>query len=329
MPSSFTLKTSPGNAPEERDTPAERLPLVALVGATATGKTDTAIALAERLEAEVVSADSRYFYTGMDIGTAKPSPAERARVPHHLIDVTTPDRPWSLTIFQQAAQRAIAEIHARGRLPLLVGGTGQYVRAVIEGWDAPPQEPDPRLRDALEAWAGQIGPLALHQKLALLDPPAAQTIDYQNVRRTIRALEVIFGSGRRFSAQRRKSGSPYHVLLVGLQRPRPEIYARVDARIDQMLAAGWLDEVRALLRQGYRLDLPGLSAIGYRELAYYLRGRATLPEAVTLIKRQTRVFVRRQAMWFRADDPAIHWVAAGEGAVEQIEGLIRAELGRW
>jgi len=301
-------------------------PLFVLVGPTAVGKTETAILLAERLQAEIVSADSRLFYRGMDIGTAKPTPAEMVRIPHHLIDVAEPDQVWSLAVFQQEAQRAIQDIWARGHVPLLVGGTGQYVTAVVHGWEPPRAEPDPALRSLLEVWAERWTPAGLHDRLRALDPIAAERIDPRNLRRTIRALEVIFATGRPFSEQRQRRASPYDVLLAGLSRPRPELYARIDARIEAMLDTGFVDEVRRLLERGYSPDLPTMSAIGYQQLADYLRGRCTLDEAVMWIKRLTRQFVRRQANWFKPDDPAIHWFPAGPQAVDQLENLARAWL---
>lgn len=264
----------------------------------------------------------------MDIGTAKPTPAEMARVPHHLIDVADPDQVWSLALFQQEAQRAIAGIHARSRLPLLVGGTGQYVRAVIEGWSPPPAAPDTRLRDALAAWAHEITPDGLHARLAQLDPAAAAAIDPRNVRRTVRALEVILATGRRFSDQRRRSASPYRLLVLGLTRPRDELYARVDARIAAMFAAGFVDEVRALLAGGYAPDLPTLSAIGYQQVCAYLQGQMTLDDVIVEMKRLTRQFVRRQANWFKASDPQIHWFTAGAKTVDEMEALCREWLKR-
>jgi tRNA dimethylallyltransferase len=299
-------------------------PLVVILGPTAAGKTEIAIQLAERLEGEIVSADSRLFYRGLDLGTAKPSPAERARVPHHLIDVAEPQEAWSLVLFQQEARRVMAEIHARGRLPFLVGGTGQYIRAVTEGWQAPAAQPDPRLRAALEAWAEQIGPLELHARLASLDGRAGEQIEARNLRRTVRALEVIFSTGRPFSAQRRMGEAPYKLLTLGLTRPRPELYARIDARIEAMFAAGWVDEVRGLLAQGYAPSLPSLSAIGYPQVIDYLQGKTTFAEMVMLIKRLTRQFVRRQANWFKESDPQIHWFTAGQGTRQAMERAIRA-----
>jgi tRNA dimethylallyltransferase len=287
------------------------------------GKTEISIALAERLNGEIISADSRLFYRGMDIGTAKPGPKERKRVPHHLIDVAEPDQIWSLATFQQRAQQAIDSVHARGRLPYLVGGTGQYLRAVTQGWKIPEVKPDMRLREALEKWAELVGPEGLHTRLASLDPDAAGRIDYRNLRRTVRALEVILTTGRRFSDQRRKGPSPYCLLQLGLMRPRQELYARIDARIEAMLEAGFVDEVRGLLERGYSPELATLSAIGYGEIIEYLQGNITMEEAVTLIKRATRTFVRRQANWFKPDDPDIHWFTIGPDTLEEMERIIR------
>jgi tRNA dimethylallyltransferase len=297
-------------------------PLVVIVGPTAVGKTEISLQVAERLDAEIVSADSRLFYRGMDIGTAKPSREERQRVSHHLIDVAEPNEVWSLALYQREAARIIAEIHQRGKLPLLVGGTGQYVRAIIEGWEIPPQAPDHRVRERLERWAKEIGAEGLHQKLSLLDPVAAQAIDPRNVRRTIRALEVILGTGKRFSEQRRRGKVPYSLLIVGLKRPRPELYQRIDQRIEQMIHQGLIEEVKALLTKGYSPELPPLTAIGYHEIIRYLKGEITLDEAITLMKRRTRDFVRRQATWFREDDPRIHWLEVNEGTVKEILALV-------
>jgi tRNA dimethylallyltransferase len=276
------------------------------------------------LGGEIVSVDSRLFYRGMDIGTAKPTAEEQARVPHHLIDVANPDETWSLSVFQQAAHEAIQAIHARDRLPFLIGGTGQYIHAVIHGWEIPDQAPDPGLRAALERWAGQVGVDSLHARLAVIDPEAARNIDARNVRRTIRALEVIFRTGQRFSSLRQRATSPYSLLMVGLKRPRPELYERVDRRIDSMLAAGFVEEVRGLLERGYSPDLPTMSAIGYREIAAYLRGELRQEEAVVQMKRLTRRFVRHQGAWFSEKNPFIHWFEVGESTVDAIDALIRS-----
>jgi tRNA dimethylallyltransferase len=301
--------------------------LVLLVGPTAVGKTELAIQLAERLNGEIVSADSRLFYRGMDIGTAKPTLEERARVPHHLIDVSEPDNSWSLAIFQRQARAAIADIHTRGRLPLLVGGSGQYLRAVTQGWSPPAVAPNIRLREVMENLAKKRGHKWLHAGLKRLDPPAAAAIDSRNLRRTIRALEVILTSGKPFSSQRQQLPSLYRVLTVGLMRPREELYRRVDQRIDDMFSAGLLEEVQALLKRGYNSDMPTLSAIGYREAIAVLRGELSVLDAKARMQRSTRAFVRRQANWFKANDPSIIWLDAAEaGVIEKIVERIRAWL---
>lgn len=302
-------------------------PLVVIVGPTAVGKTEAAIVLAERLGGEIVSADSRLFYRGMDIGTAKPSAEDRLRVRHHLIDVANPDETWSLGIFQKEAQAAIADIHQRGKLPFLVGGTGQYVHAVVQEWSVPPVTPNSNLRAVLEAWAEETGKQGLYERLAMLDPVAASRIDYRNLRRTIRALEVIFTTGSRFSAQSQMKPSPYSVRSLGLTRPREDLYRRIDARIDLMLANGWVDEVRSLLAAGYSPDLPALSAIGYREIIASLEGKYSLEEAIIRIRRITRNFVRHQANWFKESDPGIRWFQAGITPMDEIVLKLTADQG--
>jgi len=305
----------------------ESSPLVVIVGPTAVGKTEISIQLGERLGGEIVSADSRLFYRGLDIGTAKPTSTDRARVPHHLIDIADPDQVVSLALFQEQARRAISAIHARKQLPFLVGGTGQYVSSVIQGWVLPKVMPDPRLRQSLENWTTEIGSHGLHTRLASLDPAAAAKIDPRNTRRTIRALEVILSSGRLFSSQRNRVSPPYRLLLLGLIRPREELYARLDARLDAMLTAGFVDEVRNLMARGYSPKLPALSAIGYREIAAYLQGSITMDEAILLIKRLSRTFVRRQANWFKisassSGDPAIHWFRVAPSTVDEMHEVI-------
>jgi tRNA dimethylallyltransferase len=304
----------------------QKPPLVLIVGPTAVGKTEIAIQLAERLNGEIVSADSRLFYRGMDIGTAKPSHAEQAHVPHHLIDIANPDEILSLAVFQQKAHGIIADIHARNKLPFLVGGTGQYVRAVTEGWTPPEVKPDEHLRSELEKQKEEHGIYWLHDELKNIDPDAAEKIDARNYRRTIRALEVIMTTGKKFSEQRGQVDSPYHLITIGLMRPRVELYARVDARIESMFANDFLDEVKNLLESGYSPALPTMSAIGYRECIEVLEGKIKIEEAKQLIGRATRVFVRRQANWFKESDPNISWYQVEDGVVEKIETQIRASL---
>ena len=301
-----------------------RSSLVVIVGPTAAGKTALSIELAEAARGEIVSADSRQIYRGMDIGTAKVTAAERARVPHHLLDVVTPDRVLSLAEYQALAYAAIADIHARGRLPFLVGGTGQYIQAVVEGWSIPAVAPHPELRAELEAKASAEGAEALHGWLAALDPAAATRIDYRNIRRVIRALEVCLVTGQPITELQRKNPPPFDILQIGVTRPRPELYARIDARVDQMMAAGLLDEVRSLNAAGYAWELPAMTGLGYRQIGEYLRAEVSLDEAIARIKQGTRRLVQQQYNWFRPTDPAIRWVDPG---VTQASEVLAATLG--
>lgn len=288
-------------------------PLLAIVGPTAVGKSQLAIQLALRFEGEIVSADSRQLYRGMDIGTAKPSAEQRALVPHHLIDVVRPDETWSLSSYRAAALTTIQDVQHRGRLPILVGGTGQYVMAILEGWEPPPRGADDSLRRELEQYAETHGKETLHRRLAEIDPLLAGAIDARNTRRVIRALEVYHLTGQPPSHIRRRTQVPFQDLRIGLNLPRRDLYARIDARIDDMLNAGWVEEVRELLQQGYGPELPAMSAIGYRQLTAYLQGIATLEDALKSIRRASRQFVRRQANWFKAGDSRIHWFEAMAG----------------
>lgn len=301
---------------------AQSSPLVVIVGPTAVGKTLKSIQLAELLNGEIVSADSRLFYRGMDIGTAKPSASERARVPHHLIDVADPDQTWSIAVFQRSAKEAIADIHSRGKLPFLVGGSGQYVHSVTQGWIPPSVKPNQALRNVLESITKLNSPEWLHEKLASLDPRAAEKIGPRNARRTIRALEVILTSGHRFSDLEGQVPSPYDLVQIGLRLSRPDLYMRIDARIDAMFEQGLLHEVKALLAKGYSPDLPTMSAIGYRESIKILEGNLTEDEAKIQMRKSTRIFVRRQANWFKENDNNIKWFDA-DTEVDRIASCIK------
>ncbi len=304
-----------------------KLPLIVIVGPTAAGKTAVSIDLAQRFDGEIVSADSCLLYRGMDIGTAKPTKDERLCVPHHLIDVAAPDESWSLGIYQREAYHAIDAIHRRAKLPFLVGGTGQYIRSIIEGWQIPSQEPDLDLRNALISWSEDIGAEGLHERLSRLDPEAANRIEPRNLRRTVRAFEVIIKKGKRFSELRSKQICRYRVKIMGVQRSREDLFGRVDQRIEQMLDGGLVDEVRGLLNSGYSPKLSSMSAIGYREIIQYLQGDITYEEAVVLMKRNTRILIRRQANWFKPDAPHITWFLANDQIVDEMEALIRRWLG--
>jgi tRNA dimethylallyltransferase len=297
---------------------------VAIVGPTAVGKTALSVSLAEALDGEIVSADSRQVYRGMDIGTAKATAEEQARVPHHLLDVLDPDQTLSLAQYQEMAYASIEGILARGRLPFLVGGTGQYVMAVLEGWEVPQVPPDEALRRQLYRQAETEGAASLHARLQALDPVAAGRIDARNVRRVVRALEVCLVTGRPISQQQGKSPPPYRTLLVGLSLPRPELYRRVDERVERMMAAGLESEVRHLVAAGYGFELPAMSGVGYSQFAPYLAGEATLDQVAREIKRATRRFVRHQANWFRQDNRRIHWFEAHTDTGPAVLDVVRA-----
>ena len=303
--------------------PAAAAPLLVIVGPTAAGKTALAVHLAQALNGEIISADSRQIYRRMDIGTAKPSAEEQAAAPHHMLDVVDPDQVLTAAEYQRMAYALVAEIRGRERLPMLVGGAGQYIHAVVEGWSIPEVAPQPALRAGLEARAATEGGEALHAYLATLDPVAAGRIDYRNLRRVIRALEVCLVTGQPISRLQRKSPPPYQVYQLGVTRPRPGLYARIDARVDAMLAAGLVDEVRRLVEAGYSWDLPSMTGLGYRQIGAYLRGELSLADALALIKKQTRRFVHQQATWFRPDDPAIHWVDPDEVSLGEILAQIK------
>ncbi len=303
MPSPAEAARRPPDRQEDR-------PLIAIVGPTAVGKTALAVRLAEAVGGEIVSADSRQVYRGMDIGTAKATPQDRARVRHHLLDVVDPDQALGLAQFQALAYAALDDILARGLVPFLVGGTGQYVLAVVEGWQVPHVPPDEGLRADLYRQAEQGGAGVLHARLRTLDPVAAERIDPRNVRRLVRALEVCLITGRPISAQQRKAPPPYRTLMLGLTLPRAELYRRIDRRVEEMIAAGLEGEVRRLVAAGYGFERPAMSGVGYGQFAPYLAGETGLEEVVRQIKRASRRFVRHQFNWFRPDDPRIHWLAA-------------------
>ena len=305
---------------------AIRNSLLVIVGPTAVGKTALSLHLAELWGGEIISADSRLFYRGMDIGTAKPTAEERTRVPHHLLDIAAPDETVGLAEFQEQATAAIADVHARGKLPLLVGGTGQYVRAIVEGWRVPRVPPDPALRARLEDQAEREGASALHGRLSQLDPVAAQRIDPRNVRRVVRALEVCLITGKPISAQQGKRPPPYRILQIGLTMERAALYARADQRVEAMMAAGLENEVRRLVKAGYGWKLPAMSGLGYVQFRPYFEEQATLEEVVAEIKRATRRFIRRQYNWFRLADPAIRWFNATETTAEEIKTTVRKWL---
>ena len=286
--------------------------VVVVVGPTAVGKSDLGLALGQRLRGELISADSRQIYRYLDIGTAKPTVAERLLIPHHLVDVVTPDQEYTLASFQGDAYRAIAGTLARGRLPLLVGGSGLYVRAVVEGLHIPRVAPQPQLRAQLEERAAGEGSAALHQQLQSLDPQAAARIDPRNLRRVVRALEVCLIAGQPFSQMRRAQPPDYEFVLIGLTCRRERLYRRIDERVDRQIASGLVEETRWAVAQGYGFDLPAMSGLGHRQTGMYLQGKLSLADAIEMDKHDTHRFVRQQYTWFRIDDPRIHWLDRDE-----------------
>jgi len=296
--------------------------LIAILGPTAVGKTVLSLQLAEEFRGEIVSADSRQVYRGMDIGTAKPTADEQRRVRHHLLDVVNPDESFTLSEYQRAAYAAIAEIQARGRVPFLVGGSGLYVRAVLEGLTIPRVAPDHARRAELQREEAT----ALYARLQQLDLVAAAKIDPRNKRRVIRAIEVCETTGRPISAQQKRAEPNYRVLRIGLTLPREELYRRINARVDQMIAAGLVDEVRGLIARGYSTDVPAMSGLGYRQIALHLRGSISLEEAVRMLKRDTRRFVHHQYSWFHPGDTRIRWFDLSSAQYAEVRDAVAVFL---
>ena len=302
-------------------TQAHKPAVLFVVGPTASGKTAAALAIAARSNkpVEIVNADSRQVYRGMSIGTAKPSDAELVQAPHHLINVVDPPDGFSLSMFLRLAREAIDDILQRGAIPVVVGGTGQYVWGLAEGWQAPEVPPQADLREALERKAEESGGDVLYEQLSTLDPDAANLIDPRNVRRVIRALEVIQVTGESFSGQRRKEAPGFLPVVYGMLTQRAALRERIDRRVDAMIDAGWVDEVRTLLDIGYRPELPAFSSVGYREIAEHLAGEITLNDAIAQAKFATNRLARNQGTWFKANDNRIIWY-------EEPQGLIAAGL---
>ncbi len=281
--------------------------IVVIAGPTAAGKTALAVAVALEFGGEVISADSMQVYRGMDIGTAKPTPTETAGVPHHLIDVVDPDSEYTAAMFAEDARAVAADIASRGRVPVVAGGTGLYIRAMLGGI-APAPAGDPELRARLLADAELYGAEHLHARLAEVDPQSAAAVHPNNLRRVVRALEVYYSTDRPisdFHAEHAFADSPYNALKIGITRPRDQLYRAIDARVDEMVSRGLIEEVRSLAAR-YSTHLKPMCGLGYKEIAAFLRGDLPLEEAVRLIKRNTRHYAKRQMTWFRKDE-GIRW----------------------
>jgi len=303
--------------------------LVAIVGPTAIGKSRLALKLAQVFDGEIVGADSRQVYRHLDIGTAKPGREDMARVCHHLIDIINPDEPFNLAQYQELAAAAIDGITRRQRLPLLVGGSGQYIWALLEGWGIPRVAPNPGLRQDLEERAAANGGDELFRELWKADPAAAGRIDPRNVRRVIRALEVSQDPQASADRQRQKHEPTFRSLIIGLTIDRDQLYQRIDARVDAMLERGLVAEVEKLLGMGYSSSLPALSGIGYKQIGQYLAGNITLETAMQQMKFESHRFVRQQYNWFNLKDDRIKWFDVRQPrAGEEIAALIAEFSGR-
>ncbi len=281
--------------------------MIAVVGPTAVGKSELALHLARYFPLEIIGADSRQVYRHMDIGTSKPSPAERISVPHHVIDVVEPDEDFSLAMYHRLAIEALKAIEQKGKLPLLVGGSGLYVWSLVEGWRIPQVRPDQEMRRRLESRAGQENGQSLYLDLQNIDPAAAARIDPRNTRRVIRALEIYYATGQPPSQLQGKKTPGFSTLVIGLTQERSQLYRRIDERVDKMIQKGLVEEVEQLLKRGYNSSLPSMSGIGYKQIGQFLRGEMTLSEAVDKIKYETHRLARHQYAWFRLTDSRIRW----------------------
>ncbi len=306
--------------------------LVVILGPTAAGKTSLSLLLAEDFHAEIISGDSMQVYRGMDIGTAKVSREERARIPHHLIDIHDPDHDFSVAEFQERATRLITEINQRGKLPMIVGGTGLYIESVTHRFRFAEAGQDESFRLKYQQYADEHGNEALHQRLSDIDPETAQRLHPNDRKRIIRALEIYHLTGQPMSRfQEKEKVSPYHLLMIGLSMERDLLYQRINQRVDQMIEEGLVDEVKRLLTEGYDPSLTSMQGLGYKELVPYIKGEdPSLEHAVELIKKRTRNFAKRQLSWFRRMEE-IHWfdLSQRENWQEVVENIRRLMAGKF
>lgn len=285
-------------------------PLIVLTGPTAVGKTKLSIALAKAVNGEIISADSMQVYRYMDVGSAKITPDEMDGVPHHLVDVLDPTEDFNIVLFQQLAKKSMEEIYSKGRIPILVGGTGFYIQAITRDIDFTQSEQDDSYRQELEALAADKGSSFLHDMLASVDPKSAEDIHENNVKRVIRALEFYKQNGTRISEhneEQKEHVSPYNLAYFVLNAPRPLLYERIDARVDEMLKNGLVEEVKTLQRMGCHRGMVSMQGLGYKEILAWLEGEYPYDEAVRILKRDTRHFAKRQLTWFRREGE-VTWV---------------------
>jgi len=293
--------------------------LIAIIGPTGIGKSRLGLSIARTYNGEIISADSRQIYRYMDIGTAKPTRQEMREIPHHLVDIINPDESFSLADFSDIAGRTIEEVAGRGKLPILIGGSGQYIWAVLEGWQIPRVEPDAGLRRELESRAANEGTGSLLAEIARLDPAAAERVDCKNPRRVIRALEVALAGGKPPVVKK----PLYDYLAIGLTTPRERLYEIIDQRVDVMIQKGFVEEVKWLINKGYGPAMPSMSGIGYTQIAVYLAGKTSLEEAIKRIKVESHRLVRMQYNWFSLNDERIQWYDIMQtGWLEQTAKLV-------
>jgi tRNA dimethylallyltransferase len=299
---------NPTNPTNPTYPPNTKPAVIVICGPTGIGKTSAAIATAERYNAEIIGADSMQIYRQLDMGTAKPTPAEQSRIPHHMINVAEPDEPFDASQYLHLAREIVSNLHDRGVVPLVVGGTGLYIKALLYGlFEA--EKPDERIRQLLKAEAESVGCEEMHRRLSRIDPEAAGRIHPHDTLRIIRALETYEQTGQTLSEYHRKHGfpdSPYSVLKIGLNIEREELYKRINQRVNLMIAENLVEEVKGLMDRGYSEDLKSMQSLGYRHMVDYLRGRLDWEEAVRTMKRDTRRYAKRQLTWLRAD-PQIVW----------------------
>ncbi|MBR5187787.1 MAG: tRNA (adenosine(37)-N6)-dimethylallyltransferase MiaA [Clostridia bacterium] len=305
-----------------------KIPVIAVAGPTASGKSALALRLCRDYDGELISCDSMQIYKGMDIGTAKPSLSERNEIPHHLIDICEPNVDFSAASFAELASKAIADVHARGKMPILCGGTGLYLDSVLKGVNFGEMESDPDYRTELFAFAEKEGAQALHDRLQAIDPQAAETIHPNNIKRVVRALEICHFSGMtktEWDQNAVKNESPYSACILALDyKNRENLYARIHMRVDEMFSMGLEEEARALLSKGYLSpETTAGGAIGYKELLGYIRGEMTKEEAASAIKTATRHYAKRQLTWFRRN-PDIHWLYPDDDRYEDSDQLVYA-----
>lgn len=291
----------------------EQIPLAIIVGPTAVGKTEASINIAKRLDGEIISADSMQIYRHMDIGTAKPNTVERQNIPHHLLDIVDPDENFNVSLYQELARKKIREIHSRGKIPVVVGGTGLYVNSLIYPLDFTEAGEDQQFRENIKRQMEEKGRDWLHNELLLVDPLTANRLHPNDVRRIIRALEVYHITRQPISkhyTHKHENNDEYSITLIGLTMERNKLYDRINQRVDIMMKKGLIDEVKWLIENGYSSQLNSMQGLGYKEVVEYLNGRRTLMESSYILKRDTRRFAKRQYTWFRRLTH-VNWIDVG------------------